>query len=145
MAVAAATSGGFSLGRAGGLFLLAAIGGVFVGAVIAFAVRLVRSVVREPLMLNTISLATPFAAYLLGEQLHASGVLAGVVAGLLVGHDTPRAVSGASRHTAPVCRRLVDFLLEGFVFLLIGEQLPTILTGLDAYSTGTIVVASSRA
>ena len=142
VAVAAATSGGFSLGRAGGLFLLAAIGGVFVGAVVAFAVRLVRSVVREPLMLNTISLATPFAAYLLGERLHASGVLAVVVAGLLVGHDTPRAVSGASRLQTGAVWRLVDFLLEGFVFLLIGEQLPTIVTGLDAYSTGTIVVAS---
>jgi NhaP-type Na+/H+ or K+/H+ antiporter len=70
-----------------------------------------------------------------------SGVLAVVVCGLIVGHDLPRVESGASRLQTRAVWRLVNFLLEGFVFLLIGQQLPRILKGLDSYSTSTIVVA----
>jgi CPA1 family monovalent cation:H+ antiporter len=72
-----------------------------------------------------------------------SGVLAVVVAGLMVGHDTPRAVSGATRLQAGAVWRLVDFLLEGFVFLLIGQQLPTVVRGLRAYPGSTIALASA--
>jgi CPA1 family monovalent cation:H+ antiporter len=92
--------------------------------------------------LNAVSLATPFAAYLAGEQLHVSGVLAVVIAGLLIGHDGSRLVSGASRLQVNAVWRLVDFLLEGLVFLLIGQQLPTVVRGLDRYPTSTVVVAA---
>ena len=76
VAVTAATSGGFSFGDAILSFLLAAAGGLLCGIAVAIAVRLLRSAVRDPLLVNGISLATPFAAYLLGEELHVSGVLA---------------------------------------------------------------------
>jgi monovalent cation/hydrogen antiporter len=66
-----------------------------------------------------------------------------VVCGLIVGHDLPRAESGASRLQTRAVWRLVNFLLEGFVFLLIGQQLPHIIKGLDEYSTSTIIVAVS--
>ena len=94
--------------------------------------RLIRALINDPIVLNALSLGTPFAAYLLGEELHVSGVLAVVVAGLIIGHDTPRAVSGASRLQTTAVWRLVDFLLEGFVFLLIGQQLPKVVRGLQA-------------
>ena len=141
VAVAAATGEGFSLDMAIGQFLLAAAGGLVVGLVVAMVVRLVRPVTRDPLTANTVSLATPFAAYLLGEELHVSGVLAVVVAGLIVGHDAPRATSGASRLQVASVWRLVDFVLEGFVFLLIGQQLPAVVRGLSNYATSTIVIA----
>ena len=105
------------------------------GIVIAVVVRLLRSALHQPLLVNSISLATPFAAYLVGEEIHSSGVLAVVVAGLIVGHDTPRFSSGASRLQTNAVWRLVDFLLEGFVFLLIGQQLPTVVRGLGDYPT----------
>lgn len=143
VAVTAATSGGFSLGSAALRFVLAAAGGLVVGVVVGFVVRLLRSAVREPVLVNSISLATPFAAYLLGEELHVSGVLAVVVAGLMIGHDTPRFTSGASRLQTSAVWRLVDFLLEGFVFLLIGQQIAPVVRGLSAYSTSTIVVAAA--
>jgi monovalent cation/hydrogen antiporter len=142
VAVAAVQSGGFSVPIAAGRFVLAAVGGVAAGLVVAYAVRLLRSLVREPILVNTVSLATPFCAYLLGEELHLSGVLAVVVAGLVVGHDTPRATTGASRLQSGAVWRLVDFVLEGFVFLLIGQQLVPVLDGLRAYSVSTITVAS---
>lgn len=141
VAVTAAVSGTFSFAAAAGQFVLAATGGLVVGAAVAWAVRLARPLTRDPLLSNAISLATPFVAFLLGEELHVSGVLAVVVAGLIVGHHTPRLASGASRLQTSAVWRLVDFLLEGFVFLLIGQQFPNVVRGLRQYDTSTIVVA----
>jgi monovalent cation/hydrogen antiporter len=141
VAVTAATSGGFSLGDAVLRFLLAAAGGLVAGVVVAIAVRLARSVVRDPVLVNCISLVTPFAAYLLGEEVHVSGVLAVAVAGLMVGHDTPRFTSGASRLQVSAVWRLVDFLLQGFVFLLIGQQIVPVVRGLRAYPAPTVAAA----
>ncbi|GIE28503.1 Na+/H+ antiporter [Actinoplanes italicus] len=142
VAVAAATGDGFSAPAALGQFLLAATGGVAVGVVVAFAVRLLsRPLSGDPMLANAVSLATPFGAYLFGELVHVSGVLAVVVAGLIVGHHTPRSASGAGRLQTSAVWRLVDFLLEGFVFLLIGQQLPGVIRGLAGYDTTTVVVA----
>jgi CPA1 family monovalent cation:H+ antiporter len=68
-------------------------------------------------------------------------VLAVVVAGLIIGHHRPRSASGASRLQTSAVWRLVDFLLEGFVFLLIGQQLPAVVRGLAAYDGSTIAAA----
>ena len=143
VAVTAATSGGFSLGDAVLRFLLAAAGGLLCGIAVAVAVRLLRSATRDPLLVNSISLATPFAAYLLGEELHVSGVLAVAVAGLMIGHDTPRFTSGASRLQATAVWHLADFLIQGFVFLLIGEQIASVVRGLKAYPAATILAAAA--
>jgi CPA1 family monovalent cation:H+ antiporter len=109
---------------------------------VAYGVRPLRKLRRDPLSSNAVSLATPFVAYLLGEALHVSGVLAVVVAGLIIGHHNPSWASGASRLQTTAVWRLVDFLLEGFVFLLIGQQLPNVIAGLDEYATSTVVTAS---
>ena len=143
VAVTAATSGGFSLGDAVLRFLLAAAGGLLSGVAVAIVVRLLRSGVRDPLLVNGLSLATPFAAYLLGEELHVSGVLAVAVAGLMIGHDTPRFTSGASRLQATAVWHLADFLLQGFVFLLVGQQIAPVVRGLRAYPAGTIIAAAA--
>jgi CPA1 family monovalent cation:H+ antiporter len=141
VAVAAAGGEGFSFPSAVGQFVIAAAGGVVVGIAVAYAIRLLRRVRADPISANAVSLATPFAAYLLGEKLHVSGVLAVVVAGLIIGHDTPRMATGASRLQTSAVWRLVDFLLEGLVFLLIGQQLPAVVDKLSDYSTSTIVIA----
>jgi Na+/H+ antiporter len=141
VAVAAAVGEGFSFHAAVGKFVLTAAGGVIAGMVIASIVRASRPIMQDPLIANAISLSTPFVAYLLAERLHVSGVLAVVVAGLIVGHDAPRWSSGASRLQVSAVWRLVDFLLEGLVFLLIGQQLPKVVEGLSAYDTSTIVIA----
>ena len=141
LAVAAASGGGFSAPSAAGQFLLAAAGGLAVGVVIAVSRRLVSRWASDSLTANAVSLATPFVAYLAAEEVGASGVLAVVVCGLIVGHDLPRSESGASRLQTRAVWRLTNFLLEGFVFLLIGQQLPRILKGLDAFRTPTILTA----
>ncbi|MEU8241875.1 Na+/H+ antiporter [Actinoplanes missouriensis] len=142
VAVAAATGDTFSATSALGQFVIDATGGAAVGALVALVVRLLsRPLSADPMLANAVSLATPFGAYLLGERAHVSGVLAVVVAGLIVGHHTPRSTSGAGRLQTSAVWRLVDFLLEGLVFLLIGQQLPEVIGGLGGYDTGTVVVA----
>ncbi|MEV0719230.1 Na+/H+ antiporter [Asanoa sp. NPDC050611] len=140
VAVAAAVGDGFSWGAAVGQFAMAAAGGVLVGVAVAYLVRFLRKLRDDPLSANAISLATPFGAYLLAEEIHVSGVLAVVVAGLIIGHYAPRG-SGASRLQTTAVWRLVEFLLEGFVFLLIGQQLPRVVSGLQQYAVSTIVIA----
>lgn len=142
VAVASTVGSGFSYLDAGGRFVLAAVGGLVVGVAVAYAVRLTRRVLRDPLLANALSLGTPFVAYYLGEEAHVSGVLAVVVAGLMVGNDAPRAETGASRLQTGAVWRLVDVLLEGFVFLLIGQQLPEVLRGLHGESIASIAAAT---
>jgi len=134
VAVSTAVGGDFSAGRTAGLLLLSAVGGLAVGLAVAWVVTQVRRRLEEPLVENALSLATPFLAYLPAERVHGSGVLAVVVCGLVLGHASPTLLSSTSRlQTQPVWRLLV-FLLEGGVFLLIGLQLPQILQGLEGYS-----------
>jgi Na+/H+ antiporter len=143
VAVGAAKSGDFSYGRTALTLLIVSIGGIAVGAVVAGLIRLTRAVINEPIVHNALSLGTPFAAFFFGEELHVSGVLAVVVAGLIIGHDTPRAVSGASRLQTNAVWRLVDFFLEGVVFLLIGQQLPKVVRALSPYSVSMITIAAT--
>jgi len=143
VAISAAQGDGFSTPSALGQFLLASVGGVAAGVAVAYGVRPLRKLRADPLSSNAISLATPFVAYLVGEALHVSGVLAVVVAGLIIGHHNPSWASGASRLQTGAVWRLVDFLLEGFVFLLIGQQLPNVISGLGDYATSTIATASA--
>ncbi len=143
VAVAVAVGGGFSFGVAVGQLALAAVGGLVIGAAVALLVSLSRRVLTDPLSVNALSLATPFAAYSLGEAAHVSGVLAVVVAGLIVGHQNPRLQTGASRLQITAVWQLVNFLLEGFVFLLIGHRLPEVVRGLGAYSTAAITTSAA--
>jgi monovalent cation/hydrogen antiporter len=138
VAVAVAVGGGFSFGLAVGRFALATVGGLVVGVLVAAVMRWLRRWLDDPLWINALSLATPFAAYVTAEVIHGSGVLAVVVAGLVLGHQNPRMQSGASRLQTTAVWRLVGFLLEGFVFLLIGQQLPEVVAGLGRYPISTI-------
>jgi CPA1 family monovalent cation:H+ antiporter len=141
VAIAATVGAGFSLAHAVGTFVLAAAGGLAIGAGIGFLVRLGRPLLRDPIVANTVSLATPFVAFLIGEEAHVSGVLAVVIAGLMAGHDAPRVESGASRLQTAAVWQLVEFLLEGLVFLLIGQQLPEVIRGLRDEPPGITVEA----
>jgi Na+/H+ antiporter len=141
VAVAVAVGEGFSVRGALAKFVLSAVGGAVVGLVVALILGEGRKLLSDSLLENALSLATPFIAYLAAEELHVSGVLAVVIAGLWLGHRGPTLSSDSRLQTRPVWR-LVEFLLEGFVFLLIGQQLPTIVRGLSAYPTSTIVKAA---
>ncbi|EFL08795.1 MULTISPECIES: Na+/H+ antiporter [Actinomycetes] len=123
----AAIAGAVSLWQVGLDFLLAAAGGIVVGFLVGLIVTYVRAKLEDTLTDTALSFAVPFAAYLLAEAVHGSGVLAVVVTGLIQGHQTPRIQSGPSRLASRLNWETVQFLLENMVFLLIGLQVRGIL------------------
>src|SRR5205814_7465722 len=92
---------------------------------------LIQKPIDDPPIEITISLLTPFAAYLPAEQFHVSGVLAVVTAGLYHGWRIPELTSSRTRLQAGPVWQMIEFLLNGFIFLLIGLQLPGILQHLS--------------
>ena len=90
---------------------------------------------------TTLSFAAPYVAFLPAEEIHASGVLAVVVTGLLLGHKAPVLQSASSRIAENINWRTVQFLLENVVFLLIGLQVRRMLSSVgDATSPWTQIV-----
>jgi CPA1 family monovalent cation:H+ antiporter len=139
VAVAAAVGSGFSFVSAAGVFVVAAAGGVVVGLAVAYVVNWVICRLRDAVLENTLMLLAPFLAFALAEEINASGVLAVVVAGLLIGHKLPRSGTYASRLEADAIWRMIDFLLESVVFVLIGLQLPSVLDNLQEWSVPQLI------
>ncbi len=106
-----------------GDFVWATVGGVGVGLGIALISGAVRHrLVEDTLTGTSFSLVTPFAAYLAAEEVGASGVLAVVVAGLLLGHKTFMIQSAPSRIVEQTNWRTIAYVLENSVFAMIGLQ-----------------------
>jgi monovalent cation/hydrogen antiporter len=110
-------------------FVLAASVGVAVGLLAYLVVAWVRGWVTDPVLDTSVSLVTPFLAYVAAESLHASGVLAVVIAGLLLGHKAPVLQTASSRIAERLNWRTIAFLLENIVFLMIGLQVRWIVGG----------------
>jgi CPA1 family monovalent cation:H+ antiporter len=130
VAVAAATTGIFSLADAGGSFVFVALGGVVVGAVVGVVLTEAWRRTGDPTLEIMLSLLAPFAAYLPAQTLGVSGVLASVVAGLIAGRGAARALSPDARLLGRGVWDIVIFMINGFAFMLIGLQLPGILENL---------------
>ena len=128
-ALAVADGEGLNVGRVGLDFLIAAGGGVLVGFGFFLVVAKVRRHLEDPVLDSGLSLVVPFAAYALAEQVHASGVIAVVVAGLLLGHKAPILQTAQSRIAERLNWRTIAFVLENAVFLLIGLQASSIVRG----------------
>ena len=124
-------------------FLVAAVGGVACGLLVFVVVAKVRRHVTEPTLDTSVSIVTPFIAYVVAEEIHASGVLAVVVAGLALGHKAPVLQTPSSRIAERLNWRTFAFLLENAVFLLIGLQTSWIVGEVSEspLSTATIVTA----
>ena len=108
--------------RVGADFVWAAAGGVLVGVVVFIVVAWMRKRITEPVLDTGISFVIPFFAYIVAEEIHASGVLAVVIAGLLLGHKAPILQTAQSRIAERINWRTIAFVLENTVFLLIGLQ-----------------------
>lgn len=133
-AVAAALTGAFSLVAATGQFVLIAAGGIAVGVALARLAVVIHRWLGDTLIEILLSLALPFAAYLIAETLNASGVLAVVAAGLVRGRYAREAFSPEARIVAQSVWSVVVFLLNCLVFVVIGLQLPDLIGGLGGRS-----------
>jgi Na+/H+ antiporter len=132
-ALAAVMVGTFSFHRAVGQFLLLSIGGFAVGLVVAWLAGLLRSLLRrvhssDAMVEVTLSLLTPYAAYLAAEALGLSGVLGVVAAGLYSGWRDPLHMDVESRQTSYAVWTVLLFWLNGLAFVLLGLQFPHLLS-----------------
>ena len=123
VAVAAAVGRAVGPGSIAMEVVVAAGGGVVIGAAGAIVFRYLHKRTTDPLLDNALSLLTPFVVAVAAEAVHASGVVAVVVTGLYLGHRMPTLMSAASRLQMSAVWKMVKFLLEGLVFLVVGLQL----------------------
>jgi CPA1 family monovalent cation:H+ antiporter len=139
-AVAAVLVGSsFSFGAASLRFLWVASGGVGFGLFVGWIASHVQRRLDDPPIQITISLLTPFVAYIPAERMHVSGVLAVVAAGLFLGWRSPRMLTSRTRLYAQIFWEIVVFLLNGLVFIMIGLQLRGILQRLAGQSFATLI------
>jgi CPA1 family monovalent cation:H+ antiporter len=140
VAVTAAVSGTFSLPHALGEFALAAAGGLLVGLLAGWLVVQLLLRTSDGSVLIAISLLAPYGTYLLAEHLEASGVLAVVIEGLIMGRGYFRLPSARTRLQSLDFWDMFIFLLNGFVFILIGVQLPDVIDGVSEQSRATLTL-----
>lgn len=133
LAVAAMLTGVFSLYSAIGSFIWLAIGGLAVGIFISWVISTLRSKLsvrygEQPEVEILISLLIPFASYMTAETLECSGILAAVASGITMSFMDYRGTTHAStRVQRNAVWDTVQFTLNGIIFVLLGEQLPSII------------------
>lgn len=152
LAVAAVGTGVFVWWESSLEFVKVSVGGLAIGiggavAVIALHRVLNRRGLADAKLNIVITLLTPYAVYLPAEHLHVSGVLAVVAAGLWVGNRCEQVMTHEVYVEAKAVWEMVEFVLNGIIFILIGFQLPLILDGLSAngnsYSPESLVVMAA--
>jgi monovalent cation/hydrogen antiporter len=142
VAAVAATGAAVGIGDIGREVLVSTGGGLLVGAGGALVLGFFHRKIKDPLLDNALSLLTPFIVALAAEEIHASAVVAVVVTGLALGHRMPTLMSASSRLQVDASWRLIRFLLEGLVFLLVGLQLREVVRQLDT-PIGTVVAVTA--
>ena len=127
IALAVAAGSVFAPTAAGATFAGALIGGCVIGIVVGFVVAHIRARLQDTPVEMTISLLTPYAAFLPAERLDASGVIATVAAGLYLGHRGSHIMGADARLTGRAVWETITFLLNGFVFIVMGLEVPRLL------------------
>jgi monovalent cation/hydrogen antiporter len=112
-------------------FVFVALGGILIGLVVGWIVGWIRAHLTDTPVEITISLLTPYAAYLPAELLGVSGVLAAVTAGLFLGRRSSRIMGSEARLAGRAVWESLVFLLTGVVFLAIGFQISSISRGME--------------
>jgi monovalent cation/hydrogen antiporter len=143
VAVTAATGGAFSLWGAGLEFVLSAAGGVLVGLAVGWIIAEIRRRLDDVPVEITISLLSGYAGYIPAERLNASGVLAAVTVGIVVGWQAPRISTARMRLQGYAAWETLVFLLNALLFVLIGLQLPLILKALSGASAETLLAQAA--
>jgi CPA1 family monovalent cation:H+ antiporter len=140
-AIAATASGSFIFWLAGINFFYVAGLGIGLGLAIGYLFLWIHKITPSNATTDTtFTLLTPYAAYLVAEEFHASGVLAVVAAGLFLSPRSSEVFSNRTRLQANAVWDTMIFILNGIIFILIGLQLPMILKNIQSHSSfGTLI------
>lgn len=122
-------------------FALAAVGGIAVGVAFGAVIVVIRARLTDPVLESAVGLLAPFVIYLAAEEIRGSGVLAVVVAALIIGQRSTSA-HYATRLQDQAVWRAAQLVLESLAFLLIGLQLPAVVQNLHGVRFSTLIVAS---
>ena len=142
VAVGVAVGGQYTPLGITGLVLVSYLGGAAAGIVVAGLAYLVMRRIRTTLTLNIALLLVPFTAFLVAELIQASGVLAVVVAGLIVAYINPRISTAASRRQAAWTWPLGSFILNGSLFVLIGFEVQAVAHEIPGREIGWLAVVT---
>jgi Na+/H+ antiporter len=143
IALAAVVSGTFSVPRAGAELLLTGAGGIAIGLAAGWCMGWVRlHMARSSLVENTISLLSPFIAFIPANALGCSGVLAVVAMGLFFGRKGPRVLTAHTRLQGTAMWEMLTFILEGLIFIFIGLQLPGVVHALEPGTLNKLIGVS---
>ncbi len=137
-AVAATLSGVFHAGEAIRMFLIVAIGGALVGLAIGAIWVFIAKRLKDRMLIVVAGALLGWTAYLTGEAVHVSGVIAAVTAGLMQGWYQHTVLSAATRLLGSSFYSILVFVLEALVFILIGFSLRGAIVrigGIDAMPT----------
>ena len=120
--------------------LVSYVGGIAAGVVVAGLGYLLLRRTSSTIVINVALLLIPFTAFLVAEMVHASGVLAVVVAGLIVAYVAPRVTTASSRRQADAAWPFGVFLLNGALFVLIGLEVQYVVHEISAAAIGRLVL-----
>ncbi len=139
IAVAAVGGSAGSVAGIGLEFATVAAGGIAIGLTVGWLFAHLRRIVADPSLDVTLSVVTPFIAYVPAEELGVSGVLATVAAGLYVGSRSLDIIEPGTRLRTLAFWESAAFLLDGLLFVLIGVQVPTILGRIEGVDAWTLI------
>ncbi|OYU91412.1 MAG: Na+/H+ antiporter [Bradyrhizobiaceae bacterium PARB1] len=142
-AVAAITTGAFSLPKAAGTFVAILACELAFGLAIGWLSLRLRHWARDPQVEITLSLLTPYVAYLIPEHFGGSGVIATVACGLYISWNGPLLISAATRLQGIFFWDLVIYLVEGLLFLMTGFQMRALIEKSKAFPLAEIVTATA--
>lgn len=136
IAVGVATGDAFSLGGAALDFVAVSAGGLLIGLAVGWLSTVVIRRQTDAALVIVLTVLTAYGAYVGAEELHVSGILAAVVAGIYTGYQSPHTLDADTRLSAVAFWGVLVFALETTLFVLLGLQLPAIVDTLEQTSSG---------
>jgi CPA1 family monovalent cation:H+ antiporter len=137
LSVMAVVAGGVTVGQVGLGLVVAVVGGIALGLAGGWLARRALGLLHDPATETTVTIAVPFALYLLAEQLQSSGVLAVLVAGLYLRSTATTEVTSAGWLLGRSVWQYVEFAVSGLLFGFLGVELTKVFGGTGLLDDGT--------
>jgi CPA1 family monovalent cation:H+ antiporter len=137
----AAVAGSVSAGEGARILTTSVLGGLLVGAAGGAALVVIVRRSRDTTVANGLILIAPLPLYVMAEAVEGSGILAVVVAGLLVAHGSSKAVTYTGRLQATGVWLTITFILQAVAFFLVGLEIPKVLEEMPRAQIPTAAVA----
>lgn len=131
VAIAAVSAGAITLAEVTSVFVVSVAGGLIIGLVAGYLLSLALKHGKDMVAVNALILVAPFALYVLGEEIEASGILAVVVAGLMIAHTLNSQADHGGRLQSVIVWKHITFALQAMAFFLIGLEFPEVIRRLE--------------